>query len=106
MHKDILESPRYSDIIFTPQHVKGAVTADGKSQLEVEGLLAMHGKSMPVTLPLQVQLQGGAGSAEGSFTVKYQDWGLKNPSTFILRVSDKVEIHVHAVGQFTAGSGN
>src|ERR1700704_1191292 len=106
MHKDILESPRYSDIIFTPQHVKGAVTADGKSQIEVEGLLAMHGKSMPVTLPLQVQLQGGAGSAEGSFTVKYQDWGLKNPSTFILRVSDKVEIHVHAVGQFTAGSGN
>ena len=106
MHKDILESPRYSDIIFTPQHVKGAVNADGKSQIEVEGLLAMHGKSMPATLPLQVQLQGGAGSAEGSFTVKYQDWGLKNPSTFILRVSDKVEIHVHAVGRFMPGSGN
>jgi polyisoprenoid-binding protein YceI len=105
MHKDILESPKYSDIVLTPQHIKGAVALEGKSQVEVEGLLTMHGKSMPVTLPLQVQLQGGAGTAEGSFTIKYQEWGLKNPSTFILRVSDKVEIRVHAVGRFATGAG-
>jgi polyisoprenoid-binding protein YceI len=101
MHKDILESPKYSDIIFTPQHMKGAVAADGKSQVEVDGILAMHGQSHPITMTLDVQLTGGAGTAEGSFTVKYQQWGMKNPSTFILRVSDKVEIHVHATGRLT-----
>lgn len=106
MHKEILESPKYSDIVFTPQHIKGTVALEGKSQVEVEGQLTMHGKSMPVTLPLQVQLQGGAGTADGSFTIKYQQWGLKSPSTFILRVSDKVEIHVHAVGRFARGTGN
>ena len=106
MHKDILESPKYSDIVFTPQHVKGTVAAEGKSQLEVEGVLTMHGKSKPVTMPLEVQLQGGAGTADGSFTVKYQEWGMKNPSTFILRVSDKVEIHVHAAGRMAAGASN
>jgi polyisoprenoid-binding protein YceI len=106
MHKDILESPKYSDIVFTPQHIKGAVAAEGKSQIEAEGQLTMHGRSMPVTLPLQVQLQGGAGTADGSFTIKYQEWGLKSPSTFILRVSDKVEIHVHAVGRMVAAAGN
>ena len=86
MHKDILESPKYSDIVFTPQHVKGTVANEGKSTVEVEGILTMHGKSKPVTMPLEVQLQNGAGSADGSFNVKYLEWGMKNPSTFILRV--------------------
>jgi len=102
MHKDILESPKYSDIVFTPQHMKGTVAAEGKSQIEVEGVLTMHGKSKPATMPLKVQLQGGAGTADSSFTVKYLEYGMKNPSTFILRVSDKVEIHVHATGRMAA----
>ena len=104
MHKDILESPKYSDIVFTPQHIKGAVADQGKSTVEVQGILTMHGKSKPVTMPLEVQLQNGAGSADGSFRVKYQEWGMKNPSTFILRVNEKVEIHVHGVGKFTPGN--
>jgi polyisoprenoid-binding protein YceI len=106
MHKDILESPKYSDIVFTPQHIKGTVAAEGKSNVEVEGTLTMHGKSKPVTMLLGVQLQGGAGSADGSFSIKYQEWGMKNPSTFILRVNEKVEIHVHAVGKLAPDAGN
>jgi polyisoprenoid-binding protein YceI len=106
MHKDILESPKYSDIVFTPQHVKGTVANEGKSTVEVEGMLSMHGKSKPVTMPLDVQLQNGTGSADGSFSVKYQEWGMKNPSTFILRVNDTVHIHVHAVGKITTGASD
>jgi polyisoprenoid-binding protein YceI len=106
MHKDILESPKYSDIVFKPQHIKGTVATEGKSNIQVEGTLTMHGKSKPVTMLLGVQLQGGAGSADGSFSIKYQEWGMKNPSTFILRVNDKVEIHVHAVGALTTGVSN
>jgi polyisoprenoid-binding protein YceI len=103
MHKEILESPKYSDIVFTPQHVQGTVTADGKSQVDVDGLLTMHGQSRPITLTIQLHLQGGAGSADSTFAVQYLKWGMKNPSTFILRVNDKVELHIHAVGRFTAG---
>jgi len=104
MHKDILESPKYPDIIFTPQRLKGTVANDGKSTVEVEGILAMHGESKPVTIPLEVELQNGAGSAEGSFSVKYLEWGMKNPSTFILRVKDTVQIHVHAVGKIISSA--
>jgi polyisoprenoid-binding protein YceI len=106
MHKDILESQKYADIVFTPQHIKGTVADQGKSTVEVEGVLTMHGKSKPVTMPLEVQLQNGAGSADGSFSVKYQEWGMKNPSTFILRVNEKVEIHVHGVGKLAAGTAD
>jgi hypothetical protein len=51
-----------------------------------------------------VQLQGGAGTADGSFNVKYREWGMKNPGTFILHVSDTVEIHVRAVGRMASGA--
>jgi polyisoprenoid-binding protein YceI len=106
MHKEILESPKYSDIVFTPQHVKGTVANEGKSTIEVEGTLTMHGKSKPVTMPLEVQLQNGTGSADGTFSVKYQEWGMKNPSTFVLRVNDSVHIHVHAIGRITTNAAN
>jgi len=106
MHKEILESPKYSDIVFTPQHVKGTVADEGKSTIEVEGTLTMHGKSKPVTMPLEVQLQNGTGSADGTFSVKYQEWGMKNPSTFVLRVNDSVHIHVHAIGRITTNAAN
>ena len=104
MHKDILESPKYSDIVFTPQHVKGTVANEGKSTVEVEGTHTMHGKSKPLTMPLEVQLQNGTGSADGAFSVKYQEWGMKNPSTFVLRVNDTVHIHVHAMGKITTST--
>src|ERR1041385_8880413 len=106
MHKDVLESPKYSDIVFTPQHIKGTVAAEGKSTIEVEGTLTMHGKSKPVTMPLEVELQNGTGSADGTFNVKYQEWGMKNPSTFVLRVNDTVHIHVHAMGKITTNAVN
>ena len=106
MHKDVLESLKYSDIVFTPQHVKGTVANEGKSTVEVEGILTMHGKSKPVAMALEVQLQNGSGSADGSFSVKYQEWGMKNPSTFILRVNDTVNIHVHAIGKITSVAAN
>jgi hypothetical protein len=49
-----------------------------------------------------VQLHDGAGSADTTFAVPYEKWGVKNPSTFLLRVSDKVDISVHAVGKLAA----
>jgi polyisoprenoid-binding protein YceI len=99
MHRETLESSKYSEIVFTPQHIKGAVAGDGRSQVAIDGLLRLHGQSHPITLTIDVQLQDGAGSADTTFVVPYEKWGVKNPSTFILRVSDKVEIKVHAVGR-------
>jgi polyisoprenoid-binding protein YceI len=99
MHQKVLESAKYSEIIFTPQHIKGSVTADGKSQVDVDGQFALHGQSRPMTLTIQLQLQNGAGSADTTFPVIYKEWGVKNPSTFLLHVSDKAEVSVHAVGK-------
>jgi hypothetical protein len=52
-----------------------------------------------MTLPIQVQMSPNHWEATAHFVVPYTKWGIKNPSTFILRVSESVEIDVHATGR-------
>lgn len=99
MHKSILESQKFPEITFTPQRVKGQVAPQGDSQVEVEGTFNLHGADHPLTLVANVTAKDGLMTATTHFQVPYIQWGLKNPSTFILRVSDKVDIDIHATGR-------
>jgi polyisoprenoid-binding protein YceI len=98
MHRDILESTQFPDIIFQPDRVEGKVAAEGSSTIQVHGMFTLHGVAHEVTLPVEVKLDGSRWTASTKFKVPYIDWGLKNPSTFILRVSREVEIQAEASG--------
>lgn len=104
MHKEILESQKYPDIIFTPQHFKGALAAAGKSHLEIDGQFSIHGQAHPMTLTVDVDFGGSGAAADTSFAVPYVQWGMKNPSNFLLRVNEKVEISIHAVARAATAS--
>jgi len=99
MHQDYLESQKFPEIVFMPFRVKGSLNPGGTSQVEVAGTFRLHGADHDLTLSLTVQSSGGQLQADTRFTVPYVKWGLKNPSTFILRVNDKVDIAVHATGR-------
>jgi len=100
MHREILESGKYPEIVFTPNQVKGTFNPKGPSKLEVSGQFSLHGQDHDMTLPIDVQPAGRQLQMAAHITIPYIKWGLKNPSTFILRASDKVEVDIHAVGQF------
>jgi len=99
MTKDVLDADRYSTIIFTPQLVKGSLASGGSSLLQLEGVMKLHGQDHPMTLDVNAQVQGASVVADTSFVIPYIQWGLKNPSALFLRVNDKVQIHIHVVGQ-------
>ena len=99
MHREILESGKYPEIIFTPSEAKGTFDPKGPSKLEVSGHFSLHGQDHDVTLPIDIQPSGRQLRMAAHITIPYIKWGLKNPSTFILRASDKVEVNIHAVGQ-------
>ena len=63
--------------------------------------MTLHGQQHPMAMEVPLTIAGDTASADISFEVPYVRWGLKNPSTLFLRVSDKVEINVHMVGRFT-----
>lgn len=98
MHKDILESSSYREIVFRPDRVDGKVSTQGKSNIQVHGIFSIHGADHEITIPIEVDVAQDHWTATGHFVVPYQKWGIKNPSTFILRVSESVEIEVQASG--------
>ena len=99
MHQEVLESQRYPEITFTPTRMSGKV--EGNSSVQVEGILRLHGTDHPITLTLPVQVQGQNINARTNIAIPYVAWGLKNPSTFILHVNEKVDIDIDisAAGQ-------
>ena len=101
MKKDILETQTFPDITFTAHKIQGNIAPQGASKILVEGSMKLHGELHPLTLTIQVEVKPGLASADTTFIVPYVKWGLKDPSNFLLRVSDKVDINVHAVGQLS-----
>lgn len=99
MTQEVLDGEKYQDIVFIPQQMKGALASSGSSKFQLEGSISLHGQSHPLTLDVNAQVQGTSLTADTSFEIPYIQWGLKNPGNFLLHVSDKVEIHIHAVGQ-------
>ena len=73
-------------IVFRPDRVAGKVALEGKSEISLHGMFSIRGA-------------GGQYTATGTFKLPYVKWGMKNPSTLMLRVSDTVEISVHTVAR-------
>jgi hypothetical protein len=108
MHAEILESQKYPEISFlldavhAPASVPSPAGVPGPAgipEVQFHGLFKLHGSAHELTLTAQVQLIDGRPSATIHFVVPYVQWGLKNPSTFILRVSDKVDIDIHTAAR-------
>jgi polyisoprenoid-binding protein YceI len=96
MTREILESAKYPEIVFQPDRiVEGALNPAGKSQVKVHGVFAIHGKQHELTALVDAQAVPEGYDATARFEVPYVDWGMKNPSTFILRVNKVATVTVH-----------
>lgn len=99
MQKEILETIRFPDAVFTADRVMGTLAPQGESQLDVHGALQLHGAPHEMTLHFNAKANGSEISATTQFTIPYIQWGIKNPSNFLLKVKDKVDVSIHAAGR-------
>ncbi len=106
MHREVLESAKFPEIIFTPVQITGVVALEGSSKVQVSGRFRLHGQDHDVTLPVEVKSDGKNLQIATHIEIPYVQWGLKNPSNFFLRVSDVVGIDIHAAGRAQPSSAN
>ena len=104
MNKDVLESKRYPEITFLAKRVSGSWSDHGSTILQVQGVFHIHGADHDITLSVPVQANRDSATATTDFTIPYQAWGMKNPSSAFLHVDDKVQISIAAVGRVTRNS--
>jgi polyisoprenoid-binding protein YceI len=101
MSRDILDVRQYPEIRFIPTKMTGSLSTTGISSVVVSGSFLIHGQPHEIKVPMQIQVSAGDITATGKFVVPYVRWGMKNPSNFLLKVNDKVEIDLTAVGHIT-----
>jgi polyisoprenoid-binding protein YceI len=99
MHAEVLESQRYPEIVFVPLQVRGQVVPEGVSTVEVDGTLTLHGASHPLTVTAVVRTTGEHFTISSSFRVPYVQWGMRDPSTFILPVGKQAKILLEVAGR-------
>jgi polyisoprenoid-binding protein YceI len=98
MANDELKAPDYKTIAFAPTRFTGTFNPTGDSTLQVHGLFTLIGTTHEVDVPMQVQVNGDQIHAVGSFVVPYVQWGLKDPSTFVIKVEKEVRVDLDLSG--------
>lgn len=99
MHQSILESFQYPTMTFRPTHLNGTFQPKQSQTLTVDGVFNLHGQDHPLQLTVNLRPNSNAVSVVTHFDVPYVQWGLKDPSTFVLRVSKDVSVEIEATAQ-------
>jgi len=98
MHKEVLESSKYQDVIFRPDRVEGKIAPQGSFTVQVHGIFILHGTEHELTVPVQAEFAGDHWTGSATFNIPFIDWGLKNPSNFFLKVERAVQIQLELKG--------
>ncbi len=103
MHKVVLESAKFPDVVFRPTQVEGKVAASGNSDVKLHGVFVLHGSEHELTVPVHAELSNGNWKGAVKFDVPYIQWGLKDPSNWLLKVRPAVQVDLDLAGTWKIG---
>lgn len=98
MHQEILETPRFPDLVFRVDQIEGLTTPLNKGQLKLHGTFLIHGAQHEMIVPADVEFTGDHWNGTAKFAVPYIAWGIKNPSNFLLKASPTVGVDLEFSG--------
>lgn len=102
MHKDVLESARFGEIVFRPDNIAGKFATQGDFTVRVHGIFLLHGSEHELNVPVQASLTGDRWTATAKLSVPFIEWGLKNPSTWLFKVDHSVDVELDLRGMVEA----
>jgi polyisoprenoid-binding protein YceI len=98
MHKDVLESAKYTEVVFRPDRVDGKFPANGAVSVQMHGKFALHGSEHELTVPVKGEITGDRWHGTAVLKIPYVEWGLKSPNGFILKADPVVEVELELAG--------
>lgn len=98
MKTEQMQAAKYSTVSFAPTHFTGTLNPTGDSNINVSGTFVLLGQPHEITVPMTVHRDGSECRAQGSFIVPYVQWGMKDPSVFLLHVSKQVKVSLDLLG--------
>jgi polyisoprenoid-binding protein YceI len=98
MHKEILDTARFPEAVFRPTQVEGKVSPRGGCDVKVHGNFSVHGSDHEITALVHAELAGNTWKGSGKFEVPYVLWGIKDPSSFMLKVNHVVSVEIEMSG--------
>lgn len=98
MHANVLESKKYPEAVFIPDHVDGSLAVPGASAVKVHGTFTIHGAPHEMTMDVHTSGNADQMRATMAFEIPYVAWGMKDPSNFILKVSKTVQMTIETSG--------
>jgi len=99
MHHVVLRSSEHPRIVFRPVSFSGSFDPAVGGELQISGTLQLLGIDHPIELPVEVAVDGDALRVQASLTVPYVEWGLHDPSFFVLRVGKTVAVEIDLDGR-------
>jgi polyisoprenoid-binding protein YceI len=99
MRANVLESARYPEIQFRPDRVDGKIEPTSDSDVQLHGTFTIHGGTHEMLMKVKTHIEQQQLTAAISFTIPYVKWGMKDPSNFLLKVSDFVNIDIQTTAQ-------
>lgn len=98
MHQEVLETGKFGEIIFRPDSIRGKLERQGDSTIQIHGIFLLHGSEHELMVPAQANLSGDHWTGSAKFSVPFIEWGLKNPSTWLLKVDHSVNVELELKG--------
>lgn len=98
--KDYLDTAQFPEAVFTAKSF-GKLPVEWKEgdvvTVPISGTLSVKGISKEVTFDSKVQLSGGQLKLEGSTTVTFGDFGMKNPHAVVVSTENNIAVQLRLV---------
>lgn len=101
MTKNQMKAQTYSTVTFAPAKFSGQVKDAGDSTGQVDGTFTLLGQGHPLSVPMNVHIEGNNFTATGNLVVPYVSWGMKDPSWFVMKVEKEVKVDLKLAGTIT-----
>lgn len=98
MHKEILETKKYPDAIFRPNQIEGKVERNGSSDVKLHGVMLLHGGEHEIVALVHAEITNDHWKGTAKFDVPYIQWGIKDPSNWLLKVKPVVNVEMDMEG--------